>query len=389
MTRRLWSGSAILAALVWLLPSDSPGQAAPPSPAKSASAPRAPLDQGAASVTARCQLRSDVDVRVRCEVLGTGGEGVMILEVLPEGTQVKKGDVVLRFDASALEDRQMEQEILVQRVAAGIARAALALEAAKAAKAEFAEGAYPLQQAAVEAELMAAEEKCREREESLRQSREGMEQRKAPGGPPRRPEPDPRRIESSLARAKAELSLAQRKLAVLEKLTKPKTLLAIDGAIQGAEADLLVARAEQELQTRRLARTRGQIARCTVLAPQDGQVFHSTGADAETGRSVRIAEGVRVRTFQEVVRLRDPRQMRAVGRVPSAQAGRITPGLLVVVFLDALPAVKLSGVVDQVRDVSTTASTGPAREVTVHVVDPPEGLRSGMSGEMRIALPKP
>jgi multidrug resistance efflux pump len=126
-----------------------------------------------------------------------------------------------------------------------------------------------------------------------------------------------------------------------------------------------------------------------VRAPQDGQVFYSSATDAETGRPVRVAEGVRVRTFQELARLRDPRQMRAVGRVPSDQAGRITPGLLVAVFLDALPAAKLSGVVDQVRDVSTTASIGPTREVTVCLVDPPDGLKSGMSGEMRISLPKP
>ena len=63
---------AVIAAACWA----SHGQIVAAPPAKAAAAPRGPLDKADAAVTARCQLRSDAGLRVRCEVLGTGGEGV-------------------------------------------------------------------------------------------------------------------------------------------------------------------------------------------------------------------------------------------------------------------------------------------------------------------------
>src|SRR5687768_14142759 len=69
------------------------------------------LEQGEVEAANAIELRCEVKSR---GVGGSGGGGgIAILEVVPEGTLAKKGDVLVKLDSSALEQEFKQQEITV------------------------------------------------------------------------------------------------------------------------------------------------------------------------------------------------------------------------------------------------------------------------------------
>ena len=64
-------------------------------------------------------IRAREQIVIKSEVEGR----TTILELVPEGTEVKKGDLLVRLDASSLEDQSIDQEIRVQNADAAFVRA--------------------------------------------------------------------------------------------------------------------------------------------------------------------------------------------------------------------------------------------------------------------------
>jgi multidrug efflux pump subunit AcrA (membrane-fusion protein) len=60
------------------------------------------------------EVESSSNIEVRCEVKSRNTSGTQIISVLPEGSQVKKGDVIVRLDSSAWSDRD-QQRLQYQR----------------------------------------------------------------------------------------------------------------------------------------------------------------------------------------------------------------------------------------------------------------------------------
>ena len=69
----------------------------------------------------------------------TGGAST-IIELIPDGSNVKKGDVLCRLDSSDYEELIRQQEIQVQRSRADLEAARLDLESEKAALREYRDG---------------------------------------------------------------------------------------------------------------------------------------------------------------------------------------------------------------------------------------------------------
>jgi len=80
---------------------------------------------------------------IECELEATMGMSwgsAAILSLVPEGTMVKKGDVLCSLDASRYEEALRLQEIHVAQVGADFTKAELKLEVAKLAVVEYREG---------------------------------------------------------------------------------------------------------------------------------------------------------------------------------------------------------------------------------------------------------
>ena len=59
-----------------------------------------------------------------------------------------------------------------------------------------------------------------------------------------------------------------------------------------------------------------QIAKCTILAPQDGQVVYANESDRRGNSEVIIEPGVAVRERQVIVRLPNPEYMQVAAKIP-------------------------------------------------------------------------
>src|SRR5437868_2076939 len=57
------------------------------------------------------EIESSSNVEIRCEVKSRGMSGITIISVVPEGTIVEKGDLLIKLDSTALDQEQISQQI--------------------------------------------------------------------------------------------------------------------------------------------------------------------------------------------------------------------------------------------------------------------------------------
>ena len=111
-----------------------------------------------------------------------------IISLIPEGTRVKKGDLLVELDASSLDDQKIDQEIRVQNAKASyisskenlavvenqaksdVDLANLNLEFAKQDLEKYIQGEYPYQLDKADAEITLAQEELVQAKETLRWS---------------------------------------------------------------------------------------------------------------------------------------------------------------------------------------------------------------------------
>jgi len=73
------------------------------------------------------EIESSSNNEVKCEVKGRGGSGTPILSVIPEGTLVKKGEVLCQLDSSALDQEAKNQRIVVSSAESAVISAEAAV----------------------------------------------------------------------------------------------------------------------------------------------------------------------------------------------------------------------------------------------------------------------
>ena len=107
-----------LMAAAWFLAGNGQGTT---SSVRSFTAVRGPLN---IDVNESGTVRASEQIVIKSEVQGR----TTILQLVPEGTEVGKGDLLVRLDASSLEDQRIDQEIRVQNAEAAFVRAREDLE---------------------------------------------------------------------------------------------------------------------------------------------------------------------------------------------------------------------------------------------------------------------
>ena len=330
--------------------------------------------EGARSVVIRCAVPSPLDT------------GRTILRVVPEGTAVKKGDLLVELDSASLQDDLARGQILAATCEAAVRRAQGSYEAALLAKREYVEGTYVLESHSIRNEIFVADEELRRAEEELK----AIEKSVPAAGEPARQLDDAR---FAVQKARNESDLAKARLNVLEKLTKEKMLQKLDSEIQAARAELQAAEADFRLARQRLDRTERQIEQCTIKAPVAGSVIYENFVSARGRPELVIEEGAQVRERQPILRLDDLTQLQVRTKIHESRVGLIRPGLPATIRIDALPNLKLAGTV-----VSVAVFPEPSGWLTpdlkeyatvVRIHDPPRGLRVGLTAEVRIHLSAP
>ena len=293
-----------------------------------------------------------------CQVEGS----TTIISILPEGSKVKKGDLVCELDSAALKDQLLNQKIKSQAAFAAYENAKLAREVAEIALMEYKEGIYLQDQATLRGGIKLAESALPATQAELERTRRARGRLSDALG---RKEGPPasgdilaeleleNRIDSldrKLMHEKLALETAQSKLNLLNNFTKPKTTMDLKSKVEqnlsAEKARGLTYQLEREKETR----LEKQIFNCQMRASMNGVIVYANDpARPLVGRRPFIEEGATVRERQIIFKVFDLGAPLLVDmKVPEAMVDRLRPGQQARIEVHAFPDKSFVGVVTDV-----------------------------------------
>ena len=335
-------------------------------------------------VTEQGEIENSSNIELRCEVKSRNNGGVTILEVVPEGTLVQKGDVLVRLDSSSLDLERVQQQITCNTSNSLVIQARNTLEAAKISRIEYLEGTFKQEEKLILAEVFVAEQALRSAQLALESAQRLAAKNIV----------NPLQLEGAqfaVDKARNELEAAQTKLEVIRKYTREKMLKQFDSDIATSEAKLSAEENSYQLELDKLKDVERQIAGCTILAPAAGQVVYankfSSGRSGSTAEFV-VEAGATVREQQPLIRLPDSNLMHVKALINEARITLVRPGMPVTIRVDAITDELLRGEVTKVNQYAEPGgwSSGNVKKYAafIRIFDPPTALRSGMNAEVRI-----
>ncbi len=316
------------------------------------------------SVTESGTIKAREQVILKSEVEGR----TSILWLIPEGTHVKQGELLVELDGSQLVDNRIDQQIIVQNADAAfvgarenlavvenqaqsdIDLAELTLKFAEQDLKKYIEGEYPNLLKEAHAQITLADEELKRAEEKLKWSRKLFEEEYIS---------QTELQADALASKKAtfDLELAKNNLDLLEKYTYQRDLDQLESDVRQAkmalertrrkasadvaqaEADLKAKESEFNRQQDKLKKTEEQITKTKIHAPADGLVIYATSARSGGFRGNRepLDVGQDVLERQELIYLPTAASAKAEVDVHEASLRKVQVGLPAIVTVDALP----------------------------------------------------
>ncbi|MGE0758613.1 MAG: efflux RND transporter periplasmic adaptor subunit [Pirellulaceae bacterium] len=388
-------------------------------------------------VTERGSLESQVRTEIRCEVENisvdrSGNYGTQIIFIVPNGSAVKAGDLLVELDSAAIRERLDLQTLNVQR-ATSIriqaqakyenqktqnetleAEAKLKLELAKLQLKMYTDdenGEFKLAQDEIDRTIDEATNQILEAKAALelqKTERSGIQTLFELGY---RGQSDLAQSIFKYLQAEDKLSAAMNRLETtqatrsqLTKYIKQMKELTLEGDVetanrnvqqvvtdnasklQQAEAAKLEAENTEAKEIERLAKLQSQLEKCKILAPHDGMAVYAR--ESRYSNDTEIAEGVTVRERQTILSLPDLSKMQIKTQIHEAVLDQIQAGLPVTVRVDAFPDRRYVGVVEDVAVVPTSngwyGSSVKTYDCVVRIPDRVESLKPGMTAVVDI-----
>ena len=324
------------------------------------------------------EVESAENVEIKSKVKSRGSGGVSILEIIPEGTLVKKGDFLVRLDDAGLQKELLRQRISVHQANANLVKAQADVEAAKLALQEYLSGTFRQNEEQLESAEFVAKENFRRAEEYLAYS-----QKLAAKGYVSEAQLEADQF--AVEKAVKELDLAQTRLEVLRTHTQKAKVNDLNASILTTEARLESARNSYELELTQEREIEDQIVNCTILSPADGEVTYAN----VNNKGVVIAEGEEVRENQTIIRLPDSSRLLVQAKINESRVEQVKTGMKCRITIDAIRDVELEGSVQSVSDYPWPAFDryrAHIKEYGTKIIinDAPKGLRTGMTAKVTI-----
>lgn len=329
----------------------------------------------------RGNVESSENVNVLCDV--ESNSGVTILWVIPEGSEVKKGDPILEFDASTFTESVNKQQIAVYTSEAKVFQSEVDHKNAVLELEEYEKGTFEELKKTAENKILSAKEKMRTSEDKLRFNATLFSRGYIT-------ESVVEAEEFEYEQAKNNLGLAEMEYKNLEDYTRVKMINSLNAKIKATETKLATDKESHRLEVERLEHQKKQLEKCKVVAPEDGQVVYTPpprwGSESDI-----IREGKKVYERQEILKLPNPAKMQVKGLVNEASIRLVRVGHPASIELEAFPNQTLSGVVKTVNDYPEPThwgATSMAREyqTLVTILDPPPGIKPGLTAKVKIVV---
>ena len=368
------------------------------------------------TVSERGNVESQVTVDGICELNGAQNK---ISYLIPEGTKVKKGDVVCKFDGSEIQKHIAEQEIKVKQAVARIETTQQEMEIQRnkgesdviAAKVDlvlaqldlekYQKGDYP-------AEYKKAEGEMRLNKKDVESESAKLEQYKVLLKKGFKTSEDIRIQTSMLAASDLKYQSSKQFLDVKERYeykrkstefsskadqnqAKVEQALATAKAqVSKAAADYDAAKATSEIEGSQLKDYLKQKEKTVMTAEQEGIVAYSN--DRYWDASSQVREGATVYSRQKIFSLPDMAHMQVKVNIHESLIKKIKKGQKAEVRIDAFPNVVFVGIVksvSQLADSTRPWMSGGVKEyttiVTLNEISGHE-LKPGMTAEARILV---
>ena len=292
-------------------------------------------------VTDRGNVESAQNEDIRCQV--ESQSGVLIVWIIPEGTVVEEGEVLVRLDSSNLEERVANQEITVSNSEATLEKAKADLAVAELALKEYELGTLEKERTAIENKILNAEEALSRATETRGYTEKLLAQGYVT------------ELQLKADKAKEEqlqndLKIAELEKIVLNEYTSKKMLEQLNADIKTADVMLGSSGRRFQIDTQRLNYLQTQVEYCTIKAPKAGQVVYASPSGPWRRDNEIIKEGNTARDRQTLIRLPDPTQMQVAGMVNEASVSLVKVGQPATIKLEAMPSHVFSGTVKQVND---------------------------------------
>jgi len=347
-----------------------------------------------------------------------------IISLVPEGTRVNKGDLLVELDASQLTDSKIDQEIRVQNAEAAyinateglavvknqaesdIDKAKLTLEFAEQDLQQYQEGRYPNEVTAANGKITLAEEELKRAQQTLEWSEKLYEEKYIP-------EIELLADQLSRSRKDLDLTLSKNDLKLLEEFTRKRNIAQLESDVRQAkmslerterkaradvvqaEADLRAKELEYKRQQDKFKKFEDQIAKAKIYAPVDGMVIYATSAQRGGGpfgdRREPLQEGVQVFERQELIYLPTAESAMAEVSIHESSLEKVREGLPAIITVDALQGKKFLGRVARIAPLPDARSMymNPDLKIyntQIYLEDNDSALRTGMSCKAEVVV---
>lgn len=355
-------------------------------------------------------IRAREQIIIKNEVEGR----TSIIYLIPEGTLVKKGELLVELDASTLEDNKIDQEIDVQKTGASHINAKenlavvenqaksdkdlakLTLKFANQDLNKYLEGEYPNELRKAEAEITLAKEDLTRAQDTNEWSTRLFNEKYISYT-------ELQADQLAVKKKKLDLQLAEDNLELLKEYTYTRNVAQFESDVNQAEmalertnrkakadvvqaqAELTAKQAEYQRQQDKLKKIEDQIEKTKIYAPADGLVIYATSAKGSWRGNVEpLEEGYDVREREELIYLPTANSSKAEVDIHESNLEKIRTDLPAIITVDALPGKKYAGTVANIAPLPDAQSMwmNPDLKIyntEIYLDDNSADLKTGMS----------
>jgi len=354
------------------------------------------------------------EVSIRNEVEGIA----RIIYIVPEGTYVKRGDLLVELDSSASQDTvnqqqinvekaqfaviQSEQQLEIQKstVDSTIEAATLKLEFAKSDLEKYVKGEMQQAQRNAQIEITNVVQNQKINEDRLQWSEKLYQQ-----GFETKSNLDKDRL--AVSQGNLKLEQAEKALWMLLTFDQPKMRRSLEAAcdesrenlarvtLQGERllaqyrADLDSQKSTLELSRKKLERDLKQLEATRIYAPQDGLVVYPSGYRFSSESM--IEEGAIVRNRQELIKLPDVSEMKLQLKIHESHINQVHMDQQAFVVLDSMPDQRFRGIVNKVGVVPDSQSRWGSPNLKVYateilITDKLPDVKPGVSARAEVII---
>jgi len=328
-----------------------------------------------------CELER-ISISNEGQTISSGGNA-QVIEVVEEGTQVKKGDVLCRLNSNEYEEMVRTQLMKTEQSRAALEQAQLSFSVAELAVGEYRNGLIRQNVQVMEGQIALGESDLERAGDRLRWTTDMLDKGYVPVA-------QRSSAERTVSQARLKLLTDKWDLENFKKYGNPLALKELEAEVEKRRYEVIANTQRVTRLDERLAHYRKMVDFCTIRSPNDGMVIYAI--DPRRRNAPRLEPGVEVRQQQQLFYLPDLNDMEVITYVHESVAERIRPGLSTRVSIEGVGNQTLPGRVESVGPLPVESPSWTTSEEVKYFVaivkldKVPPGMLPGMTAEVEIAL---